>query len=52
MAEQENWSIFSTEYRKIVYKLVDFRKQEYCRTQNICISNIIITINHTHPQCI
>ena len=37
MAELGNWPIFSTEFRKFVYILVDFGKQEYCRTRKFCI---------------
>ena len=35
MAECGNWPIFSTEFGKFVYILVDFGKQEYCRTRKI-----------------
>ena len=36
MAEHGNWPIFSTEFGKIVYILVDFGKQEYHRTRKFC----------------
>ena len=37
MAEHENWPTFSTEFRKIVYILADFGKQEYFRTRKFGI---------------
>ena len=35
MAERGNWPISSTEFRKFVYILMDFGKQEYCQTRKI-----------------
>ena len=35
--EHGNRLMFSAEFGKIVYILVDFGKQEYCRTRKFCI---------------
>ena len=40
MTERGNWPIFSTEFGKFVYILVDFGKQEYCRTRENCILKV------------
>ena len=37
MTEYGYWPIFSTEFGKIEYILADVGKQEYCRTQKVCI---------------